>query len=382
LANGVDLLIEAPARVELVDVGNCVLHRGRIVARVPSKGTGYTVDTAKAKVVDLGTEFGVAVDPDRETVVQVFAGTVVTELKNPDAPPNEKTRRLVAGETVRIDATGAVELQRILFSHEQFLRTFSTPSVYEGEELIPFKPSEVSSLDVVAAPGPVTIDGDLSDWDLSGRFHARCLGRFAESYYVEGNMMYDRQYLYIAARVGDPMPMRNLIDPNADPWSAWMGGSLQFRLSTDRSFGWPLKAMRPGYRCGPDKPIPQDTSGRIVHLTLWYFQPREQPCLELRYGMNLDRGVVNPPGWQGAFRKASDGKSYTVECAVPWTLLGAGSDPPRAGDELGFCWTVNWSDASGKRWKGQLIEIKNPAYSARGLQTFIFGETWGKAIYK
>ena len=269
-----------------------------------------------------------------------------------------------------------------MFSHELFLRTFSTPSVYEGEELIPFKPSEISSLDVVAAPGPVTIDGDLSDWDLSGRFEARCPGPFAESYYVEGSMMYDRQYLYIAARVGDPMPMRNLIDPDTDPWSAWMGGSLQFRLSTDRSFGWPLKAMRPSYRHGPDKPIPQDTSDRIVHLTLWYFQPREQPCLELRYGMNLDRGVVNPPGWQGAFRKAPDGKSYTVECAIPWTLLGAGSDPPRAGDELGLCWTVNWSDASGKRWKGQLVEIKNPAYSARGQQTFIFGETWGKAVYR
>ena len=264
----------------------------------------------------------------------------------------------------------------------KLLRTFSTPSVYEGEELIPFKPSEISSLDVVAAPGRLAIDGDLSDWDLSGRFEARCPGSFAESYFVEGSLMYDRQCLYIAARIGDPMPMRNLIDPGTDPWSAWMGGSLQLRLSTDRDFGWPLKVMRPSYRHGPDKPIPQDTSHSIVHLTLWYFQPREQPCLELRYGMNLDRGVVNPPGWQGAFRKAPDGKSYTLECAIPWTLLGAGADPPRTGDELGLCWTVNWSDASGKRWKGQLIEIKNPAYSVRGQQTFIFGETWGKAVYR
>jgi hypothetical protein len=288
----------------------------------------------------------------------------------------------VAGEAVRIGAAGTVELQKTLFSHEMFLRTFSTPSVYEGEELIPFKPSAISSLDVVAAPSPVAIDGDLSDWDLSGRFEARCPVSFAESYFVEGSLMYDRQCLYIAARIGDPLPMRNLIDPDTDPWSAWMGGSLQLRLSTDRDFGWPLKVMRPTYRHGPDKPIPQDTSPRIVHLTLWYFQPREQPCLELRYGMSLDRGVVNPPGWQGAFRKAPDGKSYTLECALPWTLLGAGADPPRAGDELGLCWTVNWSDASGKRWKGQLIEIKNPAYSGRGQQTFIYGETWGKAVYR
>jgi len=381
LANGVDILIEAPASMQLVDAGSSVLNAGRVVARVPPTAVGYVIDTPKARVVDLGTEFGVCVEPDHETIVQVFAGTVVAELKT-SAPADKRSHRLVAGETVRIDASGAVELQSVAFSHERFLQTFSTPSVHEGEELIPFKPSEVSSLEVVAAPEGVTIDGDLSDWGLSGGFQARCPDRFAESYYVHGNMRYDQQYLYIAAQVGDPMPMRNAVDPNTDPWSAWLGGSLQFRLATDRTFGWPLKASR--YRSSPNKQIPQDTSDRIVHLTLWYFQPREQPCLEIRYGMNLARGLVNPPGWQGAFRKAPDGKSYTVECAIPWVLLGAGNDPPQAGDELGLCWTVNWSDASGKRWKGQLIEIKNPAYAARGKQsqTFIFGETWGKAVYR
>jgi len=380
LANGVELLVEAPASMELVDAGNCALNTGRIVVRVPPAATGYAVDTPKARFVDLGTEFGVSVEPDLETTVRVFDGVVVAELKKSDVS-GKRSRRIVAGETVRIDASDGVELQKVAFSYEYFLRTFSTPSVYQGEELIPFKPSEFFSLDIVAAPGPVTVDGDLSDWVLSGVFEAHCAKPFAESYYVHGNMMYDEQYLYIAAQVGDPMPMRNVIGPNTDPWSAWMGGSVQLRLSTDRSFGWPLKAGMPSdcREAGV-----QDTSGRIVHLTLWYFQPREQPCLEIRYGMNLDRGVVNPPGWQGAFRKAPDGKSYTVECAIPWTLLGAESDPPRAGDELGLCWTVNWSDAGGRRWKGQLVEIKNPSYATRGkkILTFMNAETWGKALYK
>jgi len=351
LANGVQILVEAPTIVELLDAGNSVLHRGRMVARVPPTGAGFTVDTPKARF----------------------------ELKDSDASGNRR-RRLVAGETVRIDASDGFELQKVAFSYEYFLRTFSTPSVYQGEELIPFKPSELSSLDVVAAPGRVTVDGDLSDWDLSGTFEVRCSGPFAESYYVHGSMMYDEQHLYIAARVGDPMPMRNLIDPNTDPWSAWMGGSVQLRLSTDRSYSWPLTARKPYSQ----EARPQDLSGRIAHLTLWYFQPREQPCLEIRYGMNMDRGLVNPPGWQGAFRKAPDGKSYTVECAIPWTLLGAGSDPPQAGDELGLSWTVNWSDASGKRWKGQLVEIKNPPYADRGKKalTFLYAGTWGKAVYK
>jgi hypothetical protein len=123
---------------------------------------------------------------------------------------------------------------------------------------------------------------------------------------------------------------------------------------------------------------------QCIVYTLWYFEPREQPCLQIQYGMDLDRKVINPPGWTGVFRKAEDGKSYTLECAIPWSLLGAGDDPPRAGDELGLCWIVNWSDASGRRWRGQLIEDKNPAYAGRGEKflTFVFADTWGKAIYK
>ena len=379
LVNGVQILVEAPTVMELVDAGSSVLHAGRMVARVPRTGAGYSVDTPKARFVDLGTEFGVSVEPSRETVAQVFDGVVVAELKGSDTS-GKRHRRIVAGETVRIDASDGGELQKVAFSYEYFLRTFSTPSVYQGEELIPFRPSRLASLDVVAAPGGLTVDGDLSDWDLSGEFEAHCAEPFAERYFVHGSMMYDSQYLYVAARVGDPMPMRNLIDPNTDPWSAWMGGSVQLRLSTDRSFGWPLTARKPYSQ----EARPQDLSDRIAHLTLWYFQPREQPCLEIRYGMNMDRGVVNPPGWQGAFRKTPDGKSYILECAIPWTLLGAGRDPPRAGDELGVCWTVNWSDATGRRWKGQLVEIKNPAFADRGKKalTFLYAETWGKAVYK
>jgi ferric-dicitrate binding protein FerR (iron transport regulator) len=379
LDNGVHILIEAPTRMALVDTENSLLHAGRIVVRVPPTAVGYAVNTPNARVVDLGTEFGVSVEPDRETVVQVFDGAVVAEMKHA-AASDKRNYRIEAGETVHIDVSETIELQKVTFSPERFMRTFSTPSVHEGDELIPFTPSHVSSLDVSASPGGAIVDGDLSDWDRSNWFEARCTGSFSASHYVHGGLAYDEQYLYIAARVGDPMPMRNVIDPNTDQWSAWIGGSLQFRLSTDRTFGWPVDARMPYPR---REASPKDTSDRIIHLTMWYFQPREEPCLEIRYGMNLDRGVVNPVGWQGAFRKAPDGQSYTVECAVPWTLLGAGDDPPRSGDELGFCWTVNWSDASGKRWKGQLVEIKNPDYATRGKTlTFMSAETWGKAVYR
>ena len=199
---------------------------------------------------------------------------------------------------------------------------------------------------------------------------------------MQGGLMYDEQHLYIAARVGDPMPLRSLSAPEQPGSFAWAGGSLQLRLSTDRALGWPVDAVVPSQRPGAVQP--QDTSERIAHLTLWYFQPREQPCLQIQYGMDLERTTTNPAGWSGVFRKAADGQSYTVESAIPWHLLGAGEDPPRAGDALGLCWIVNWSDATGKRWKGQLIENKNPPFADRGEKTltFWYAETWGKAIYQ
>jgi len=381
LANGVQLLIEAPTTFDLIDTGRSVLSKGRIVARVPSTGIGYTIDTSKTRIVDLGTEFGVSVDPNRETIVEVFVGVVEANLKNPKAS-GEKTRRLVAGEAIRVDDSQADQFQTVSFSIERFLRTFSTPSSYEGEELIPFRPSQLSSLNVIRAKHPPTIDGDLADWDLSGEFKASCDKPFTDAYHVRGNMMYDDQYLYIAARVGDPMPMRSIIDPGTNPVLGWMGGSIELRLSTDSKMGWPLQGQLPLLRKGTVNP--QDTSERLAHLTLWYYEPRSEPCLMVMQGMNLANRVVNPPGWKGVFRKAADGKSYTLEYAIPWSLLGAASDPPKAGEVCGVCWIANWSDATGKNWKGQLIEIKNPAYfNIRGNKkmTFQFAETWGKAIY-
>jgi len=114
-ASGVSLLVEAPANLRLVDATNTALNAGRIVVRVPPAAVGFAVDTPKARIVDLGTEFGVAVEPGRETVVQVFAGSVVAELKGPDASGG-KSRRVTAGETVQIDISGSVELQRTAFS--------------------------------------------------------------------------------------------------------------------------------------------------------------------------------------------------------------------------------------------------------------------------
>ena len=57
---------------------------------------------------------------------------------------------------------------------------------------------------------PPIIDGDLSDWDRSGAFYSACQPPYHENYYLEGMMMYDEQFVYIGAHVGDPAPMRSV----------------------------------------------------------------------------------------------------------------------------------------------------------------------------
>jgi ferric-dicitrate binding protein FerR (iron transport regulator) len=75
-ADGAEVTIEAPADLELVSPRRCVLHAGRLVAKVSPEAIGFTVDTPTAVIEDLGTEFGVNVRRGRSADVQVFSGKV------------------------------------------------------------------------------------------------------------------------------------------------------------------------------------------------------------------------------------------------------------------------------------------------------------------
>ncbi len=194
-------------------------------------------------------------------------------------------------------------------------------------------------------------------------------------------MRYDRRFLYLAAHVGDPEPLRSVIDPDVDPNIGWKGGSVQVRLSTDRRLNWPLRAdITPRINGEHYVPKAEDFSDKLVHVTMWYFRPARRPCLYLEYGLDLHGTKVNPPGWTGAFRRDADERGYTLEYAIPWNLLSAADDPPRRGDVLAACWLVHWSDTGGRRWRGHITEIRNPAEI--GSITHHKAATWGRAFYR
>jgi len=74
--SGAEVVLEAPATLEIIDAMNCRLKRGTLVADVPPTAIGFTVDTKDAKVVDLGTRFGVSADDEGKYLVHVIEGLV------------------------------------------------------------------------------------------------------------------------------------------------------------------------------------------------------------------------------------------------------------------------------------------------------------------
>jgi hypothetical protein len=198
-------------------------------------------------------------------------------------------------------------------------------------------------------------------------------------------MRYDRQFLYLAAHIGDPAPMRNVIDPATDGESGWRGGGLQVRLATDPALGWPVDANAPNYyqfrRIQPDAArLANATSDHLAHLTMWHHAPGARNCLYVAYGMDFHGSVVNPPGFRAAFRKDTDGRGYTLEYAIPWTLLNA-PRVPEPNDTLAMSWTVHWSDEGGRLWRSQLVELRNASEPVR-IHTWERAATWGRAVFR
>jgi len=77
MASGATLIVQAPARFRVLSAGRMAMDLGRVTATVPhEKSTGLAIETPSAVLVDLGTQFGVEVQADRQTHVEVFQGRV------------------------------------------------------------------------------------------------------------------------------------------------------------------------------------------------------------------------------------------------------------------------------------------------------------------
>ncbi len=102
--DGAVVLLEAPAVFTPQNRNGLSLEAGKLTARVPASAVGFSVRTPQAEIVDLGTEFGVEVQPIGETSTVVFAGRIQVDPHGPHT-----SHVLSAGQSLRIGADGRVQ---------------------------------------------------------------------------------------------------------------------------------------------------------------------------------------------------------------------------------------------------------------------------------
>lgn len=86
--DGAEVLVQAPAKLELTGTNRMRLVKGGISATIPESAHGFEVQTPQMKVIDLGTEFSVMVDGSTDsgaTDVYVHQGEVQVQHTGADA---------------------------------------------------------------------------------------------------------------------------------------------------------------------------------------------------------------------------------------------------------------------------------------------------------
>jgi hypothetical protein len=142
MACGADFVLTAPASLTFVSARRVQLASGVLTAHVAKWGTGFTVETDRMRVIDLGTRFAVAaLAQDVET--HVLQGQVRVQPLDA-AVDGRRSVLLSEGEALRVDR-GASEATRIDAEQDRF------PESYESFR--PFKPITMFNTGVDLAEG-------------------------------------------------------------------------------------------------------------------------------------------------------------------------------------------------------------------------------------
>ena len=91
-------ILEGPCEFRINGRSSAALLSGKLVA--DTKDKGFYVDTPTAKIVDLGSEFGLAVDEKQGSQVTVFEGSVELAQPKQNGDPLKQTLRAGEGAVV------------------------------------------------------------------------------------------------------------------------------------------------------------------------------------------------------------------------------------------------------------------------------------------
>lgn len=132
--NQAKVTVEAPAEFRFLAKDQMMLRYGRLYAIVPDEAIGFTVNTPSARIIDLGTEFGVRTDVNADTSLYVTRGRT-TLMAGEKSPKNSLevgagVAKMVSGDTLSIND--------IAFQQGLFVRAIDSKSnlVWKGQKKI------------------------------------------------------------------------------------------------------------------------------------------------------------------------------------------------------------------------------------------------------
>ncbi len=99
-----------PATLDLRDPDEVRLVRGKVSVAVPSQAIGFTVVTPVGRVVDLGTEFDVAVEASGTTETLVRSGKVIFRPQHGSEPPGRSIELTAEGMNRSVASIPEVDL--------------------------------------------------------------------------------------------------------------------------------------------------------------------------------------------------------------------------------------------------------------------------------
>ncbi len=104
-AQGADMVLASPARLEVTDAQHTRLAFGKVRVIAPPTAKGFTITTKAADYVDLGTEFGLSVDPGSgASDLYVFDGQVNVAERRSGKVLSQVTQ---GGSSRHVDGVGA-----------------------------------------------------------------------------------------------------------------------------------------------------------------------------------------------------------------------------------------------------------------------------------
>ena len=211
---------------------------------------------------------------------------------------------------------------------------------------------------ILPAPANIKVDGNISDWDLSGSvFACGDVEHYRDKFGVWFSAMYDSQNLYLLARWNDDTPMNNIGSTAGN--FGWDGDCIQIRIVSDY-----------------DKPNEQKNV-----FNCWYgadgkdVVERDTPGKTKRSPKGDD---VKPDGAQQAFKKNADGKGYVQEIAIPWSLITQDEKPRKAGDSIVLTIEPNFT-AGPTNGRMSIKDIFRSGVTLDRVFTFQNKRIWGVA---